>query len=165
MSDPVLTFRELLDYTAGEARRWEDHFRADPGALALPYAEGVTATVAGVVRHVFAVERRHTQRLLGTPVSGYEAVPGGPADALFAAGRDARALFEGYLAAATPEDLDVVLEFDTLSAGRQRASRRKLAAHVLLHGVRHWAQLASHLRAAGRPAAWGHDLLFSDALV
>ena len=164
MSDPVLTFRELLDYTAAETRRWEDHFRADPEALALPYAEGATATVAGLVRHIFAVELRHTQRLSGRPVTGYEAVPEGPADALFAAGREARALLEGYLAGATPEDLNAVLEFDTLSAGRQRASKRKLAAHVLLHGVRHWAQLASHLRAAGRPTAWGHDLLFSDAL-
>ena len=164
MGDPLLTFRELLDYTAAETARWEVHFQTDPAALDLPFAEGVMATVGGLVRHVFAVELRHTQRLHGRPVPGYEAVPESPPAALFAAGREARAGLEAYLAAATPEDLDVVLEFDTLTGGRLRLSRRKLAAHVLLHGVRHWAQLASHLRAAGRPGPGRHDIAFSDAL-
>ena len=87
-----------------------------------------------------------------------------PDAALFAAGREARALFEEFLAAATAEELARVVEFDTLTAGRQRSSKRKLAAHVLVHGVRHWAQVASHLRAHGRPTGWPHDLLTSPAL-
>jgi uncharacterized damage-inducible protein DinB len=160
--DAALTLRELLDYTGAETARWESWFAADPGALDLPYAEGRTATVRGAVHHIFVVERRHAERLLGRPVSGYDDVPARPDAALFAAGREARALFEAALAGGA--DPAEVLEFDTLSAGRLRASRRKLAGHVLLHGVRHWAQLASHLRAAGRPAGWGHDLLLSDAL-
>ena len=164
MPDALLTFRELLDYTAGETARWEAWFGENPDALELPYADGRLGTVRGVVHHVFLVERRHTERLLGRAVSGYDDVPASPDAALFGAGRDARALFESYLAGATEDDLARVLEFDTLTAGRQRATGRKLAGHVLLHGVRHWAQLASHLRAAGRPAAWGHDLLFSPAL-
>ena len=165
MADAVLTFRELLDYTAGETARWEAWFAEHPDALELPYADGQLATVRGLVHHVFVVERRHAQRLLGLPVSGYADVPAAPDAALFAAGREARAALEGWLAGATDADLARVLEFDTLSAGRQRASARKLAAHVLLHGVRHWAQLATHLRAAGRPSGWSHDLLLSPALV
>jgi uncharacterized damage-inducible protein DinB len=164
MPEAVLTFRELLDYTGEEAARWARWFGEHPDALELPYAAGQLATVRGVVHHIFVVERRHTERLLGRPVSGYDDVPSSPDRALFDAGREARALFASYLAAATDADLARVLEFDTLSAGRQRSSARKLAAHVLVHGVRHWAQLATHLRAAGRPTDWGHDLLLSRAL-
>jgi uncharacterized damage-inducible protein DinB len=162
--DAALTFRELLDYTAGETARWEAWFAANPEALDLPYADGRTATVRGLVHHIFVVERRHGERLLGRPVSGYDDVPAAPDAALFAAGREARALIEEYVRGAADADLAGVLEFDTLSAGRRRSTRRKLLAHVLVHGVRHWAQLASHLRAAGRPADWGHDLLLSPAL-
>ena len=164
MSASVLTFRELLDYTAGETARWEAWFAERPDALDLPYAAGQLATVRGVVHHVFLVERRHSERLLGRPVSGHGDVPQAPDAALFAAGREARSLLEEFLAGADAGDLGRVLEFDTLTAGRQRASARKLAAHVLVHGVRHWAQLAAHLRALGRPTGWGHDLLLSDAL-
>lgn len=160
----ALTFRELLDYTAGETARWEAWFAANPDALDLPYAAGQLATVRGVVHHVFLVERRHVQRLRGEPVSAYEDVPASPDGALFDAGREARALFEAFVAAATPADLARVIEFDTLSAGRRRSSGRKLAVHALLHGVRHWAQLASHLRAAGRATDWQHDILMSPAL-
>ncbi len=164
MADPALTFRELLDYTAGENARWEAWFAAAPDALDLTYADGRLATVRGVVHHVFVVERRHSERLLGRPVSDYGDVPAAPDAALFAAGREARAMLEEFLASATAADLAAVIEFDTLSAGRQRATKRKLAGHVLVHGVRHWAQLAAHLRAAGRPTGWAHDLLMSPAL-
>ena len=164
MSEAVLTFRELLDYTAGETARWEAWFAENPDAMSLPYADGRLATVRGVVHHIIVVERRHSERLLGRPVSGYEDVPAEPNAALFAAGREARALLEEFFAGAAEADLARVLEFDTLSAGRQRASARKLAAHTVVHGVRHWAQLAAHLRAAGRPTGWQHDLLMSPAL-
>jgi uncharacterized damage-inducible protein DinB len=162
--DAVLTFRELLDYTAGETARWEAWFAAHPDALELPYAADRLATVRGLVHHIVVVERRHSERLLGRPVSGYDDVPSAPDAALFAAGREARALFEAFLAGATDADFARVIEFDTLTAGRQRSSGRKLAAHVLVHGVRHWAQLAAHLRAAGRATDWPHDLLQSPAM-
>jgi hypothetical protein len=35
---------------------------------------------------------------------------------------------------------------------------------VLLHGVRHWAQLAAELRRQGRPTGGRHDIAFSDAM-
>jgi uncharacterized damage-inducible protein DinB len=33
-----------------------------------------------------------------------------------------------------------------------------------MHGIRHWAQLATLLRQAGYKTDWSHDLLMSDAL-
>ena len=89
-----LTFRELLDYTAAETERWAEYFARHPEALDFPFAEGRTATVRGVVQHIFAVERRYADRLNDEPVAGYDAIPTDSADALFAAGRDARARLE-----------------------------------------------------------------------
>ncbi len=159
-----LTFRELLDYTAAETARWAAYVAAHPEALDVPFAAGRTATVRGVVQHVFAVERRYADRLLDDPVSAYDVIPTDSADALFAAGRDARARLERYLATASDADLARRLTFETLSAGTQSASARKIVAHALLHGVRTWAQLATVVRQRGVPTDGRHDLLFSNAL-
>ena len=59
--------------------------------------------------------------------------------------------------------LEVIL-LQTVSAGTLHASRRKLFAHILLHSIRHWAQLSSLLREAGYKTTWPKDLLFSRAI-
>ncbi len=159
-----LTFGELLDYTAAEAGRWAEYFAAHPEALDFPFAEGRLATVRGVVQHVFAVERRYADRLNDEPVSAYDAIPADSADALFAAGRDARERLERYLARASDADLARRHTFETLSAGTQSASARKIVAHALIHAVRTWAQLATVVRQRGVPTHGRHDLLFSNAL-
>ncbi len=69
-----------------------------------------------------------------------------------------------YLAKATDEDLATVIEFPTRTAGIIRASKRKIFAHAMLHGVRHWAQLATALREAGYPTNWGKDFLYSPVM-
>ena len=162
--EAALTFRELLDYTAGEAERWAEYFARHPEALDLPFAEGRTATVRGVVQHIFAVERRYADRLNDEPAAAYDAIPTGSTEALFAAGRDARARLERFLATASGADLARRRTFETLSAGTQTATARKIVAHALLHAVRTWAQLATVVRQQGVPTAGRHDLLFSNAL-
>lgn len=162
---PALTFRELLDYTAGETARWHRWLAAQPpDVLDLPAGEGRTATVRGLLQHVVAVERRYADRLLGAPVTPYEAVPVDSVDAIFAAAAEARAQLERYVAGATAADLARRLTFETLSAGTWTASARKVVVHALVHGVRHWAQLAAVVRRHGRPTDWLHDVLASDAL-
>jgi uncharacterized damage-inducible protein DinB len=83
---------------------------------------------------------------------------------LFGIGEKARTLYRDYLTRATDEDLATVLEFPTRTSGVLRASKRKMFAHAMLHGVRHWAQLATALREAGHSTDWGHDFLFSDVM-
>lgn len=162
---PALSFRELLDYTAAETAHWHRWLAAQPDdVLDLPIGEGRTATVRGLLQHIVAVERRYADRLLGEPVTPYEAIPTDSVDALFGAFDEARARLERYLATATADDLGRRLEFQTISAGTLSASARKIVAHALLHGVRHWAQLATVLRQHGRGTDWMHDLLMSDAL-
>lgn len=160
----ALTFRELLDYTAGETERWYRWLSARPESLDVPFAEGRTATVRGVIQHIFAVERRYADRLLGDPVTPYEQIPTDSADALFGAGRDARERLERYLATASDDDLARTLEMTTITAGTFSASARKVVAHTLMHGIRTWAQLATVLRQHGHPTDWYHDVAFSDAI-
>lgn len=83
----------------------------------------------------------------------------------FAAGRDARARLERFVETASDDDLARRLTFETISAGTQSASARKIVGHALLHAVRTWAQLATVVRQHGAPTRGRHDLLLSDALV
>jgi uncharacterized damage-inducible protein DinB len=161
----ALTFRELLDYTAAETDRWH-RWLADQSTsvLDLPVGEGRTATVRGLLQHIFAVERRYADRLLGQPVSPYEVVNPESVETLFAGGREAREMLEQYLTHAGDEDLGRQMEFQTQTLGTLSASARKIVAHTLVHGIRHWAQLATALRQQGHKTDWPHDLLLSPAL-
>jgi uncharacterized damage-inducible protein DinB len=164
MTAPALTLRELLDYTRAETEHWHRWLAArPPEALELPVGEGRTATVRGLVHHIIVVERRYTDRLRGEPVTSYEDVPNAPLDALFATFDDTRARLDEWLASASDADLARRLEFQTISAGTLSASARKIVVHLLLHGVRHWAQLATALRQQGHATDWPHDILMSDA--
>jgi uncharacterized damage-inducible protein DinB len=128
-----------------------------------PMGEGRLATLRGVLVHVFAVELRYAQRLLGEPVSSYESLPQGSLDEIFAIGVEARSKLGSFLE--TDPDLDRDLTFETLTAGTRSASARKIVTHSMLHGIRHWAQIATVLRQRGYPAQWFHDILLSDALL
>lgn len=164
-TDTALSFRELLDWTAGETRRWRAWLAAQPAAaLDVPVGAGRTATVRQLVHHVVVVERRYADRLRDEPVSRYEDVPDESVDALFDAFEEGRRRLEEWIARASDADLARRLEFTTLSAGTLSASARKIVVHALLHGVRHWAQIATALRQHGYPSDWHHDILMSDAL-
>ena len=165
MSTNTLTFRELLDYTAAETEHWHRWLAGQPPeVLELPAGTGRTATVRGLLHHIIVVERRYIDRLRGEPVTRYEDVPADSLDALFGAYAEGRARLEGWLASATEADLARRLEFETISAGTLSASARKIVVHLLLHGVRHWAQLAMTLRQQGHATDWPHDILMSVAL-
>jgi len=161
----ALSFRELMAYTDEETSRWEAWLRAqDPAVLDLGLGEGRWSTVRELVFHTFLVERRYADRLLGEPITAYEGVPHATVDELFAIHRAARAALERYVDRATPEEWDEVLTFQTLLLGPMYGSRRKIVGHALLHGVRHWAQIAMALRQAGWPEQWPHDLLAATAI-
>jgi uncharacterized damage-inducible protein DinB len=91
-------------------------------------------------------------------------VPLDSSETIFEFGVDARAHLERYLAGASDSDLQVQLDFPTRSAGTQVASARKIVAHALVHGIRHFAQLATMLRQGGHPTDWFHDILMSKAM-
>ncbi|HET7464629.1 MAG TPA: DinB family protein [Longimicrobium sp.] len=160
-----LSFRELMAYTDEETRRWEAWFRdAGPAALQVSMGEAKWSTVGGLIYHVFMVERRYAERLLGESVTPYADQPPAEVDELFAVHREGRSRLERYVANARPEEWGEVITFETISAGTLSASKRKVVAHALMHGVRHWAQIATALRQAGHGEQWMHDVLMSSAL-
>jgi uncharacterized damage-inducible protein DinB len=163
-STSALTFRELLDYTAADTERWHRWLAGHPEVLELPIGTGRTATVRGLVHHIIVVERRYTDRLRGEPITTYEQVPNDPLEGLFGVFGETRTRLDAWLASATDEDLARRLEFQTISAGTLTGSARKIVGHLLLHGIRHWAQIATVVRQNGYATDWGHDLLLSDAL-
>jgi uncharacterized damage-inducible protein DinB len=159
-----LSFRELADYTAAETHRWRDWVAGQsPDVLELPVGTGRTATARGLIHHIIVVERRYTDRLRGDPVTTYEAVPKDPIAETFRFFDEGRARLDEWLVAATDKDLARVLKVETISAGILEASARKVVAHIFVHGIRHWAQLATAVRLHGHATEWHHDILMSSA--
>jgi uncharacterized damage-inducible protein DinB len=160
-----LSFAEMLEANHRETAKWHVWFERQPAELLdLPLNIALARDVREFLLHIFAVELRYAERLLDKAVTPYEVHPTGSVAELFSIGEKARELFRKYLDGATDEDLAVVLEFPTRTAGTLRSSKRKMFVHAMLHGVRHWAQLATVLREKGHGTDWPHDFLFSDVI-
>ena len=92
--------------------------------------------------------------------------PHGPLDALFGLHNQAVKIFRTLLDdPAQNWDETMTLDFPWLPPQARTVSRRKVLGHALFHSQRHWAQLATLVRAAGFPSEFKGDLLFSSALV
>ena len=160
---PALTLEELLGWSDESTRHWLTFLADQPAVQQLPCGIYGAATVLGLVRHIVAVELRYSQRLIGQPATAYEQIPEDSLQALAALHAQAMERLRAVLHDSA-QDWDEVIEFNTLTAGTLRATRRKVMAHALLHSVRHWAQLSTLTRAAGHPSPLGGDLLLSSAL-
>ena len=157
----ALRYDTLLELTSTEHHRWHDWFIERPKAWAVPFATGRMATIGGVVMHIFAVELRYAQRLLDEEVTDWEDFRQTSIDDVFELGDLARGQLVHFLTTAPEAELDRVLTFQTLTAGLVSASKYKIASNVFLHGIRHWAQVATVLRQKGFSDQWSHDMLLS----
>ncbi|HZQ91705.1 MAG TPA: DinB family protein [Terriglobales bacterium] len=159
------SFEELMRYTGQEAERWRAFFEQQPAALDAPLDIAGQKTARGLLMHIFAVEQRHSERLLGEPVTPPEQfVSKQSLDEIYGVARAGRGKLTQFLSTATENDMRQVLTFVTITAGEVTTSKRKLAVHILLHGIRHYAQLATAVRQGGYPQPWMHDIMFSDAM-
>jgi uncharacterized damage-inducible protein DinB len=157
---PAIGIGELLDYSDHERRKWRAWLAADPARMAIAVQPGGRfPTIEAMFDHIFLVERRHLARLEG----------GVPPDATGVAPDDLEALFEyadlvrsslrNYVAEATEDDLRATMTFVTQS-GTGTMTRRRLLAHIVLHEIRHLAQVAHAARAAGQAPPGQHDLFY-----
>jgi uncharacterized damage-inducible protein DinB len=163
----AITTDELLNYCVEEDRRWHEWFQKNPATLDLPSDIAGTKNVREVVLHILAVELRYSERLLGKdPVTDYNELPLASVDDLFATATTSERNFREFLAKAKDDAVhwQEILTFPTRTGGVLSASRRKIFAHALLHGVRHWGQLATYLRQQGHKQDWPHDLIFSKVM-
>lgn len=162
-----LSFEQLVGYRDQETARWKKFFEQKPEALKVKTDIARQSDAAGLVYHIFSVERLHTERLLEVPISPIEITrPESFAslESLYALEREAREKIGQFLTKASDAELDKIMTIQTRSAGTLTTSKRKLFGHLLLHGVRHWAQLAPIVRQAGFPQDWLHDFLFTEAM-
>ena len=160
-----ISLEELLAWSQETSNFWKGHLDANPQLLELPCGIGGTDNVQAFVRHIWGVDLRWSQRLAGLPVMDREQMPTGPLDALFDLHSQAVEIFRGLLAAPGESwEQPFVLDMDWLPLEARTMSRRKVAAHALFHGQRHWAQLATLVRTAGFSSGFKGDLLFSPAL-
>lgn len=160
-----LSYSELLRYTNDERDKWRGWFVAHPEAIDAPVQPGGRLpTVGKLVDHIFLVEHRHLQRLMEIKPSDQTGLTGNNATPLFDYGASVRRELEQYVA-----DLDMDEAADqvrTFVVGEQPwpMSSRKLLFHMLLHEIRHWAQIALAVRLAGFEPPGDHDLFYSRAL-
>jgi uncharacterized damage-inducible protein DinB len=159
-----ITLDELLRYTAAERDRWRAWFASRPEAMEIPLQpSGRFPTVGKLIDHIFLVERRHLQRLTGSPLAESTGLTGSNAPPLFDYGSSVRRELEQF-ARELDEDLaDEVRTFE-IRERQWPATTRKLLFHLVVHEVRHWAQIAFAIRLAGYAPPGDHDLFFSSAL-
>jgi uncharacterized damage-inducible protein DinB len=165
---PGISCIALLDWIAAETNAYKRWFTTRPASIwSLP--TGLSAgsgTVRDLLVHVYTVDLRYSERLLGMPVTDHAAAAAAAADpvGLFALARRGQSLLRQ---AVNQEDLDWAAQITsvTRSAGTLVASRRKVLAHTLTHHIRHLGQIAMVLRQHGHPTDWTHDLILSDAFI
>jgi uncharacterized damage-inducible protein DinB len=157
-----LTFRldELLGYSDTERAKWREWVAADPSRLAIAFQpRDRFSTIGSLFDHIFLVERRHLSRLEGAT----------PPDATGIASTDWKALFE-YAELVRADlrkyvsDLDDARGAESLTfavqTGTYTMTRRKLLLHMVLHEIRHLAQIAFAARLAGHEPPGTHDLFY-----
>ncbi len=150
--------------TEAENRRWRAFLQPHPESLDLEVGIAGAKDIRGLVVHILRVELRYAERLVRAVPTPYDRLPTGSLDEIFSIDDTAREKIRHYLARTTDADLRTVLTFETRTAGTLSSSKRKIVAHVLLHGTRHWAQIATALRQHGDKQDWPHDFIFTDAL-
>jgi uncharacterized damage-inducible protein DinB len=161
----AITLDELLGWSREAAEFWNHQFEANPALLELPCSIDGSGVVQELVRHIWMADLRWAQCISGRPMTPRPDLPKGPLAALFAMHEQGAKIFQSLLD--DPEwnwDETITLPYDWIPDDLRNASRRKLAAHALLHSQRHWAQLASLVRTAGFPSGFWGDLIFTRAL-
>lgn len=160
-----LTGDELVEYTNGERKKWYQWFLAHPQAMSAPaQREGRFPTVDSLIDHVFLVERRHLQRLTGqTPLAEQTGVAAGDIAGLFTFGDVARQDLVHFARSLNEDDARTPRRFE-VRGQHIVMTPRKLLLHILIHEIRHWAQVALALRNTGHEPPGNHDLFYSDVL-
>jgi uncharacterized damage-inducible protein DinB len=163
---PAITLEELLAWNHESSIFWKAHLDTNPALLDIPCDIGGVANVKEFVAHIWGVELGWGQRIAGLPLLSREGLKEASLDTLFGLHQQAIQVFRTLLDDPTLNwEGTLVLDVAWLPPESRKFSRRKALAHTLFHSQRHWAQLATLVRAAGFPSGFKGDLLFSSALV
>ena len=157
---------DLIDYTDWERQKWHDRLRQQGNEIlkisAGPHGDGRFGSVGELIRHIFSAETRYVDRLSGRPITDTGSLPADSLDALFQLGQQSRKSLKNFIETFPVQEWDVPQEFRLMNSSL-KATPRKIVVHVLLHEIRHWAQIATLLRLTGVTDDF-HDFLFSPAM-
>lgn len=126
------------------------------------HGDGRFQTLGDLVRHIFSAEKRYVERLSGQPLTDTSTVSAEKVDEIFRFGAESRGQLREFIAAFPPDQWDVLQQFKIVNSSIS-ATPRKIIMHVVMHEVRHWAQVATFLRLNGLPGDF-HDFLFSPVM-
>lgn len=161
-----LTLNDLIAYTAWERQNWYQCLKQH-GEQALkihlgPNRDGRFETVGDLVKHIFSAEKRYVERIAGQPLSDFAALPSNDVDALFQFSQQSRQALQHLLETFPKAEWDRPKDFKVLNYA-VKATPKKIVLHILMHEIRHWAQIATLLRLHGLPSGF-HDFLVSPVL-
>jgi uncharacterized damage-inducible protein DinB len=158
MTQPILAAEEVLAWNEKTAQNWRQLLISHPELLTQPCDIAGTKTVAELLQHIVAVELRYAERLAGLPISEYADVPFDSVESIYATHDRAVVIFQRLLTS----DINWAesVEFPTRTMGQLRSDPKTILFHALLHGIRHYAQLASLARHCGVQPDWPMDYLF-----
>jgi uncharacterized damage-inducible protein DinB len=158
MSLPVLSGIELIAWVERTSSGWKQLLAAHPHLLQLPCDIRETTTVAGLVQHIVAVELRYAERLSDLPQTDYSGIPFDSAEALYNTHDRAMQLIQSLDRHNESWWLETI-QFQTRSAGTLQAQRKVILFHLLMHSIRHYAQLATIARKHEIAPEWMMDYL------
>jgi uncharacterized damage-inducible protein DinB len=156
----------LIDYTDWEREKWHAFLRQH-GADVLKIRAGPNSgsrftSVGDLIRHIFSAEKRYIERLSGRSLTDTAAIPSDDIEAVFRLSEASRKDLKEFIAAFPQERWDIPEEQE-LGNSVLTVTPRKIIAHILLHEIRHWAQVATFFRMQGLTDGF-HDFLFSPAM-
>ena len=158
-----VSFQELMEFTEWERGKWHQ-WLCDRGDAVLavgagPHGDGRFESVGDLVKHIFIAEKHHVDRLSNRPITDPAAIAGNNIESLFQFGRRSRQDLKAFVESFPAQDWDVSREFRIMDKPVS-VTPRKFILHILMHEIRHWAQIATILRLNAMPGGFA-DFLFS----
>ena len=157
MTQPTLTAQELIAWVEKTSTGWRNLLATRPELLAVQCDINKVESVAQLLQHIVAVELRFAERLSNLPASDYTSIPYDSVEKIYATHDHAFALVHKLLA--SEMNWDQPIEFSTRVMGPARSTPKTILFHLLLHSIRHYAQLATLARQQGIKPDWGMDYL------
>ena len=160
MNEPALTAPELIAWVEKTSNGWRKLLANHPELLAVPCDINSVQTVGQLLQHIVAVELRYAERLSDLPATDYASVPYDSVETIYATHDKAFALIHKLLNSEIKWDESI--EFSTRVMGPARSTPKTILFHLLLHSIRHYAQLATLARQHGVKPDFGMDYLLMD---
>jgi uncharacterized damage-inducible protein DinB len=161
MTQPSLSAEEILAWNEKTATGWRKLLANHPELLTRPCDIAGTKNVGELLQHIVAAQLRYAERLAGLPISDYASIPFDSVESIYATHDRAAAIFRQLFD--SDIDWNEPIDFTTRSMGTLHSDRKTILFHALLHGIRHYAQLASLVRHCGVKPDWPMDYLFMHA--